>query len=84
MIAEEFTVIGSVGRVSQSFCQTVNSSPVADSNCHYQRPEMLPGPSLKMIFNWSEKTLQFFWNLADCKHMIFYDKCLLLQLLSSG
>jgi len=35
---EEFTVIGSVGRASQSFGQTVNSSPVADpmiSICHY-------------------------------------------------
>jgi len=67
---EEFTVIGSVGRASQSFGQAVNSSPMADSNYHYQSLEMLPCPSLKMIFDWSEKTLQFFWNFADCNHML--------------
>jgi len=62
-------MIGSMGRVPQCFGEAVNRYFVCDSDGHRQSPEVLPGSLGKMVFDWREKTFEFFGHSADCNHM---------------
>ena len=62
-------MIGSMSRAPKYLGQAVNSRSVTDGDGHYQSPKVLPSSLGKMVSDRLEKTLQFFWNFADCNHM---------------
>jgi len=66
---EEFAVIGAMSTVSQGLDEPVDSAAMTDADRQHHRPEVAEDMFRNLPFDRLEKTLQFFWNFADCNHM---------------
>jgi hypothetical protein len=65
---QEFPVIRSVRRASQSFGKAFDSAPMTDGDRQNQRPKVTPSSLREMAFERCEKTLHFFGCFADSNH----------------
>jgi hypothetical protein len=66
---EEFAVIGAMSTVPQQLDELVNRTAMTDAYRQYHRPEIAVHMFGNLLFDRLEKTLQFFWNFADCNHV---------------
>jgi hypothetical protein len=66
---EEFTVIGAMSTVPQQLDEFFNRTAMTDAHRQYHRPEIAVHMFGNLLFHRLEKTLQFFWDFADCNHV---------------
>jgi hypothetical protein len=65
---EEFAVICAMSTVPQQLDESVYSAAMADADRYHHRPEVAVDMFRNLPFYRFEKTLQFFWDFADCNH----------------
>jgi hypothetical protein len=65
---EEFAVICAMSTVPQQLDEFVNRTAMTDAYRKYHRPEIAVHMFGNLLFSRLEKTLQFFWDFADCNH----------------